>query len=131
MAVSSLNAAGDRKGALEEAEEKVRDLGAADRGLSKGLHETKVREIANVGAASVGECQTVTPEEPLKVYHRYRYHRQHDERQGGLAPSESGVEEADARDHEKHQGGRGEDPGEVTTLSIGCMLAQALDIIFG
>ncbi|KAJ8120267.1 hypothetical protein O1611_g10409 [Lasiodiplodia mahajangana] len=65
--------------ALEEAKEKVGNLGATDRGLGEGLHETEVGEIADVGAAGVREGQTVTPEEPLEVNHGDRQHREHNE----------------------------------------------------
>lgn len=44
-----------REHALVQAEEKVGNLGATDRGLGEGLHETEVAEIANIGAARMGE----------------------------------------------------------------------------
>lgn len=105
-----------REHALIQAKEKVGNLGAADRGLGEGLHETEVAEIADIGAAGMGEGQTVSPKEPLEVHHGDRQHRQHDEGEGRLPSSQTGVEEPDARNHEKHERGRGDDPGEVTTL---------------
>lgn len=68
--------------ALIEAEKKVRDLAAANAWLGEGLHETKVGEVADVGASGVGEGERVTPEEPLKPYDGYRHEGKPDEGQG-------------------------------------------------
>lgn len=66
----------------------------------------------------MGEGERVTPEEPLETDDRYTHHGQPDEGEGGLAAGEARVEEADAGNHEKDEGGGGDDPGKVTGLPI-------------
>lgn len=59
---------------LVETEEEIRDMGAPNAGLAEDIHETKVGEVANEGAAGVREGQGVTPEEPLKADNSYGHH---------------------------------------------------------
>jgi hypothetical protein len=93
-----------RKHALVEAKEQVRHLGAADAGLAQYLHQAKVGEVPDVGAARVGEGERVAPEEPLEADDGYRYQGQPYQRQGGLSACKTTVEEADARHHEEDEG---------------------------
>lgn len=55
--------------ALEDGEQKIWDLGAADRGLCQDILHTKVGQITDELSSSVGEGQGVTPEEPLERDH--------------------------------------------------------------
>jgi len=64
----------------------------------------------------VRECQGVPPEEPFEADDGHGQHRQIDEREGRLAACETRVEEADAGNHQQHEGRRGHDPGEVAAL---------------
>lgn len=54
------NSGNARKHALVQSEEKSRDLAAADGRSGIDAHETKVLEVANKCASSVGESQRVT-----------------------------------------------------------------------
>ena len=113
--------------ALVETEEDVGDLGAADAGLAQHLHETKVGEVSDVGAAGVGEAERVAPEEPLEARDGDRHQRQPYERQRRLATGQAAVEEADARDHEQHEGRRRQDPRDIAGLRWGAVLVAGTD----
>jgi len=71
--------------------------------LTEDFHEAKVGQVANEGAARVREGQGITPEEPLEAHDRNGHHGQPNQGQGGLAPGETAVEEADTGDHEQHE----------------------------
>ena len=102
--------------ALVEAEQDVGDLAAANAGVTENLHETKVGEVTDEGAALMGEGERVTPEEPLKSDDRDRHERKQDQREGRLAPGKTAVEKADSGNHEQHKGRAGHDPGKITGL---------------
>jgi hypothetical protein len=102
--------------ALVQAEENVRDAAATDGGLGEGFPEAEVGQVAKEGAAGVGEGQGVAPEEPLEGDDGGRHHGQPDEHEGRLAAGETRVEEADAGNHEQHEGRGGDDPCEVARL---------------
>lgn len=67
--------------ALVQAEQQVRDLGAADAGLAQDLHEAEVGQVTDEGAASVTKGKRITPEEPLETDDSYAHHGQPDESQ--------------------------------------------------
>lgn len=52
--------------ALEDGEQKIRDLITPHRWRSKHTFHAEVIQIANVFSRGVGECQRVAPKEPLK-----------------------------------------------------------------
>jgi hypothetical protein len=80
--------------ALVDSKHKIGDLRRSNRWCSEDISEAKVFQVTNVFAGSVGEGERITPEEPLEGDHSRGHNREPDERQGGLPPSETGIEEA-------------------------------------
>ena len=121
------NARDGSEHALVDAEQDVGDLGATDAGLGQHVHQAKVGEVSDVGAAGVGEAEREAPEEPLEARDGYRHQRQVYERQGGLATGQAAVEEADARNHEQDEGRGRQHPGDIAGLRRGAVLAAGSD----
>lgn len=89
-----MNSRNTGKHALEDSEEEIWHLGATHRWGSQYIPESEVLQITNVCTSGVGEGQRVSPEEPLEGYDADGHDREPYQREGGLAASETGVEEA-------------------------------------
>lgn len=86
--------------------------------------EADVVEVTNEGAAAGGEGQGVAPEPPLDSGDGVGEHDHDHQGQGRLATGQTGVEEANARDHEQYQGSGDAHPGDVAFLEREGLLSQ-------
>ena len=123
---------------LVNGEKQIRDLGAADGGLSQDVHEAEVGQVSHEGPSGVGEGEGVAPEEPLEGDDAGGHDRQPYQRQCRLSARETRVEEAvevvsdhlgscekEASDvenipntgnHEQHEGSRRNHPCYIARL---------------
>jgi hypothetical protein len=101
--------------ALVETEENVRESAGAI-GLGHCLLEANHGEITKEGVSSAGEGEGVAPEEPLEAHDGATEHGQEEELEGGLAASETTVEETDTGDHEQDEGGAHKQEAHVSSL---------------
>lgn len=83
--------------ALVHGKQQIGNLSRSHGGSCENISEANVVQVAEELAGTVGEGERVTPEEPLEGDHGCGHDGEPDERQGGLSPCQTGIEEARER----------------------------------
>lgn len=101
---------------LVDAKDEGGDTGAAHRRLVEDALESKVLEVTDERAGTVGKGEGVAPEEPLEGYDGEGHHAKVDHAERILAAEQTRVEETDTGDHDPDERSAAQRPGDVSEV---------------